>query len=137
MWIASHNFLNCTSCVMLRLNQRITQNSLPSWKHSVFFMTPSCKLVEKQVVFFFLKQKYIPTYSRVWTRVWTIKICTFWKVYICIRYPDIYPKSSQTLLFFIACWPPNVTREVIRCENFVEIIPVFSTFFNFFKKKKL
>ena len=32
---------------------------------------------------------------------------------------------------------PSIRDRVHRNENFVEIIPVFSTFFNFFKKKKL
>ena len=101
-----------------------------------FFMTPSCKLVEKQVVFFFIKQKYIHTVESG-LECGPLRYVSFERYKICIHYPDIYPKSRQTLLFFIACWPPNViTREVIRCENFVEIIPVFSTFFNFFKKKK-
>ena len=31
---------------------------------------------------------------------------------------------------------PSITDGVHRNENFVEIIPVFSTFSNFFKKKK-
>ena len=31
---------------------------------------------------------------------------------------------------------PSITDGVHRKENFVEIIPVFSTFSNFFKKKK-
>ena len=31
---------------------------------------------------------------------------------------------------------PSITDRVHRSENFVEIIPVFSTFSNFFKKKK-
>ena len=31
---------------------------------------------------------------------------------------------------------PSITDGVHRNENFVEIIPVFSTFWNFFKKKK-
>ena len=33
-------------------------------------------------------------------------------------------------------WMPSITDGVHRNENFVEIIPVFSTFSNFFKKKK-
>ena len=33
-------------------------------------------------------------------------------------------------------WRPSITDGVHRNENFVEIIPVFSTFSNFFKKKK-
>merc|ERR1712008_187014 len=37
--------------------------------------------------------------------------------------------------FGVYGWSPSVTREVIHSENFVEIIPVFSSFFNFFKKK--
>ena len=32
-------------------------------------------------------------------------------------------------------WWPSITDGVHRTENFVEIIPVFSTFSNFFKKK--
>ena len=32
--------------------------------------------------------------------------------------------------------PPSITDGVHRNENFVEIIPVFSTFSNFFKKRK-
>ena len=31
---------------------------------------------------------------------------------------------------------PSITDGVHRIENFVEIIPVFSTFSNFFKKKR-
>ena len=31
---------------------------------------------------------------------------------------------------------PSITDGVHRTENFAEIIPVFSTFSNFFKKKK-
>ena len=33
-------------------------------------------------------------------------------------------------------YQPSITDGVLRNENFVEIIPVFSTFSNFFKKKK-
>jgi hypothetical protein len=32
---------------------------------------------------------------------------------------------------------PSITDGVHRNENFVEIIPVFSTFLNFFEKKKI
>ena len=32
---------------------------------------------------------------------------------------------------------PSITDRVHRNENYVEIIPVFSTFSNFFKKKKI
>ena len=33
------------------------------------------------------------------------------------------------------CWHPSITDGVHRNENFVKIIPVFSTFSKFFKKK--
>ena len=41
--------------------------------------------------------------------------------------------SNQSIFF---CFPPSITDGVHRNENLVEIIPVFSTFSNFFKKKK-
>ena len=37
---------------------------------------------------------------------------------------------------FLKCFQPSITDGVHRNENFEEIIPVFSTFSNFFKKKK-
>ena len=43
------------------------------------------------------------------------------------------PNVSQ----FMFSLPPSITDGVLRNENFVEIIPVFSTFSNFFKKKKI
>ena len=44
------------------------------------------------------------------------------------------PEFSHNLRIRLA---PSITDGVHRNENFVEIIPVFSTFSNFFKKKKL
>ena len=37
----------------------------------------------------------------------------------------------------VHCAVPSITDGVHRNENFVEIIPVFSNFSNFFKKKKI
>ena len=45
------------------------------------------------------------------------------------------PKSLYETLFTMS--DPSITDGVHRNENFVEIIPVFSTFSNFLKKKKI
>ena len=44
--------------------------------------------------------------------------------------------TNQSLLLLYS-GNPSITDGVHRNENFVEIIPVFSTFSNFFKKKKI
>ena len=43
--------------------------------------------------------------------------------------------TSGYVSIVLACTHQRGCREVVPYENFVEIIPVFSTFFNFFKKK--
>ena len=48
---------------------------------------------------------------------------------------SLFPKE-MTLLILMLCCTPSIRDRVHRNENFVEIIPVFSTFSNFFKKKK-
>ena len=42
---------------------------------------------------------------------------------------------AEVYSFLKQCCEPSITDGVHRNENFVEIIPVFSTFSNFFKKK--
>ena len=45
--------------------------------------------------------------------------------------------TSKHLIIEYFCIYPSIRDRVHRNENFVEIITVFSTFFNFFKKKPL
>ena len=42
----------------------------------------------------------------------------------------------MTQIDYQIMWHPSITEGVHRNENLVEIIPVFSTFSNFFKKKE-
>ena len=55
------------------------------------------------------------------TFLWLLSCCWFLEV----------ASSTQSLI-----GSPSITYGVHRNENFVEIIPLFSTFSNFFKKKK-
>ena len=45
-------------------------------------------------------------------------------------------QKSEFLKLIMLIFIPSITDGVHRNKNFVEIIPVFSTFGNFFQKKK-
>ena len=48
----------------------------------------------------------------------------------------LLPKLRDFMIIIASSIGPSITDGVHRNENLVEIIPVFSTFSNFFKKKK-
>ena len=80
---------------------------------------------------FFVSPSSLPL-SKDYISDWTEKVSSD------IDYRPVHLYNSlltreQSVLFAFA---PSITDGVHRNENVVEIIPVFSTFSNFFKKKK-
>ena len=53
------------------------------------------------------------------------------------NYQYNWPRSAAEFYGMLFGSIPSIRDRVHRNENFVEIIPVFSTFFNFFKKKRI
>ena len=51
-------------------------------------------------------------------------------------WPSFIDRSNEKGMQIFILEDPSITDGVHHNENFVEIIPVFSTFSNFFKKKK-
>ena len=112
----------------LQNNIRILEQKITTWKLgqiwdlknklkltiNMYFMYCNVRVTYFVCFYFHLESVYTSTFHFLLSNHQT------WRINFCL---------------FLWC-RPSITDGVHRNENLVEIIPVFSTFFNFFKKRK-